>query len=277
VQSAGADRLAIHYQPPDPRLSRYISGYHHYALRLAPGERLHDVLFPGWTNLRFSIAAEPWEVRLGPRTFAPVPAAALFGPTSHAGYVDAGSGTLIGAGVTPVGWARLFGENAATFADRIVPLDRLLLDDAATLAADVAKSDAPWPILEAWFLARLEATLPEPPEVAALFAALGDPSIETVADLGVRVGLSNRALNRVSRAAFGFTPKLLLRRNRFMRTLMTALTLERGRWSEALGPCGYHDQSHFVRDCRSFLDMPLGAFVERSKPMAELSLRLSNG
>ena len=46
-----------------------------------------------------------------------------------------------------------------------------------------------------------------------------------------------------------------------------------GHWSDARGPAGYWDQSHFLRDCRLFLDMPLGAFVALPKPMAELSIK----
>lgn len=268
------DRLTIEYQRPDPRLSPYISGYHRYTLRLGAGERIRDVFFPGWANVRFSVDAEPWQVRLGRRSFVQVPDAALFGPSSHAGYVESGSGMLVGAGITPLGWARLFRDDASAFADRVTPLERVMGPDAARLAAELGSGGAPAAIFDAFFLGRLAQAQPEAPQVAALFAALGDAGIETVSALGERLGVSLRTVSRVSRSAFGFTPKLLLRRARFMRALTAALTLGRGRWSEALGPAGYYDQSHFLKDCRLFLGCSLGAFAAYPKPLAELSIRL---
>jgi AraC-like DNA-binding protein len=274
VERGSGDRLAIEYERPDPRLAPYVSGYHRYTLRLGAGERIKDVVFPGWANLRFSAQAEPWQVRLGRRTFAPVPEAALFGPSSHAGYVEAGSGTLIGAGITPVGWARLFGEEASAFADRVARLERLIGPDAARLAFELGGGAAPAAVLDAFFLARLEQAPAEPPEVAVLLAALGDTRIDTVTALAERLGASLRTVRVLSRSAFGFTPKLLLRRARFMRALTAALPLGRGRWSEALGPAGYYDQSHFLKDCRLFLGCSLGAFAAYPKPLAELSIRV---
>ncbi len=274
-KGAGADqRFAMRYWKPDPKLAAYVSGYHLYSIRLEPGERADDVFFPAWVNIRFTIRAEPWRLRLGRRLFDPVPAAALFGPTSHAGYSNGGSGTLIGAGITPAGWARLFCRDASRFADRVVPLEQLIGTDAARLAARIEAGAAPAGLFDRWFLDRLAASMPEPPEVGALFALLGDPGIDTVAAVEARLGITGRALNRLSRASFGFTPKLLLRRARFMRVLMRTVGLGRGRWVEALAPAGYYDQSHFLRDCRLFLDTPLGEFIERPKPLAELSMKL---
>ncbi|MBV9929470.1 MAG: AraC family transcriptional regulator [Alphaproteobacteria bacterium] len=273
MADAGTDRLTIDYVQPDPRLTPYVSGYHRYALRLDPGERHGDVFFPGWINLRFSLEAEPWQVRLGRRAF-PVPEAALFGPSRHAGYVDAGRGTLLGAGLTPLGWARLFGGDVSLHADRIAPLDRLLGPDTETLAARLGAGEPFADVLDSYFLARLAATPTEPPEVAALFSALGGVAADSVIDLGRLIGTSPRTLNRVSRTAFGFTPKVLLRRARFMRALLAALAVERGGWAEAIAAAGYYDHSHFLRDCRLFLDMPLGEFAALPKPLAERSLRL---
>lgn len=274
MERGNQDRLTIEYQRPDPRLNPYISGYHRYTLRLGAGERIQDVLFPGWANVRFSVGAGPWRVRLGRRTFEPVPDAALFGPSSHAGYVDAGSGTLVGAGITPVGWARLFGVDASAFADRVVPLEAVIGADAQRVAAELNSGGAPAATFDAFFLARLQQMPAEPHDVAALFAALGEPGVDSVTALAERLDASLRTVSRVSRSAFGFTPKLLLRRARFMRALMAALTLGRGRWSEALGPAGYYDQSHFLKDCRLFLGCSLGAFAAYPKPLAELSMRL---
>ncbi|MGN6818692.1 MAG: hypothetical protein ACTHJR_08475, partial [Sphingomonas sp.] len=114
---------SVDFWLPAPALRGYISGYHRYELTRAHcDDRFNDVFFPAWPNIRFTIDAEPWSVTLGRRTVDPVPEAAFFGPSSHAGYVSAGSGTLIGIGLTPAGWARLHGGDLSRFADRVVPL-----------------------------------------------------------------------------------------------------------------------------------------------------------
>jgi len=93
----------VDYWLPDPRLGDLVSGYHRYAVTLGPGERHLDVFFPAWANIRFRVAGEHWRMRLGENRFD-VPDAALFGPTSHAGYSEGESGTVVGAGLTPLGW-----------------------------------------------------------------------------------------------------------------------------------------------------------------------------
>lgn len=262
----------MRYFRPEPALAPYVSGYHIYAVNLEPGERVHDVFYPGWTNIRISFPEEPWSVRMGRRSFDPVPGQAVFGPTSRAAYVDTGSGTLFGAGITPAGWARFFARDVSRYADRIAPLDQLIGDSAVMLSARLREGEPPKQVFDDFFLQRMERGRPVPAEVAALRLAIADPQVGTVAELEERLGFGGRPLSRLSRRAFGFTPKLLLRRARFMRALMGAWTVGRGHWSDGLAGTGYYDQSHFLRDCRLFLDMPLGAFIALPKPMAELSL-----
>lgn len=269
-----AERLEISYATPADPLKPYVSGYHRYRLRLEAGERLRDVFFPAWANLRFTWDAEPWSITIGQRRFSPVPACSLFGPTSHAGYSDAGRGTLTGAGLTPLGWARLIRAEADRFADRIVQSETVLGRAVHALAHALSDGGAIEEKLDAWFLDRLDRSEPEDPGVAALARVFDDPSISSVVELERRSGLSGTALQRVARSAFGFTPKLLLRRARFMRALFRVQMVAPEQRAEVILAAGYFDRSHFVRDSRSFLDMPLRDFLALPKPLNEASVRL---
>lgn len=111
------------------------------------------------------------------------------------------------------------------------------------------------------------------PAVAELFKLLADPAIATVAELSGRMGLTNAVLARLSRAHFGFPPKVLLRRTRFLRALLRTHEAERGSWNRVLTESGYFDASHFTRDCQAFLGMSLGEYLATPKPLAEASLR----
>ena len=76
----------------------------------------------------------------------------------------------------------------------------------------------------------------------------------TVAELVRRSGASQRTVERLCRRAFGFTPKLLLRRQRFMRSLADFVLDPTLKWIDAIDS-QYHDQAQFVRDFRQFMGM----------------------
>jgi AraC-like DNA-binding protein len=269
---ASGERTSILYARPDPVLARYVSGYHIYSVRLGQGETLSDVFYPGWGSIRFTFATEPWSIRIGSRLVNPVPEDSLFGPSSRAGYAKSGSGVVIGAGLTPLGWGRFVGNQAWKHADRVVPLAPILGEEAARLRSTLAAGGEPKRVFDEYFATRLAYSSEGPEEVARLLDLIEGGLVASVADLAERTGLDGRLLVRMSRGYFGFTPKLLLRRGRFLRTLIAVTEAERGCWASCAEAAGYYDQSHFLRDCRLFLDMPLGRFLAHPKPLAAASL-----
>ena len=84
--------------------------------------------------------------------------------------------------------------------------------------------------------------------------APGPLTLRSVAELAERSGLNARTLERLCRRAFGFAPKLLLRRQRVMRSLAAFMLRKSGNWSDVIDH-HYHDQAHFVRDFRAFMHM----------------------
>lgn len=269
-----ASDITVDFWRPDPRLAPYVSGYHRYVLG-GDGTRRSDVFFPSWANIRFSFDADPWSIAIGRRKFDPVPDNAFFGPSSHAGYVDAGRGTLVGIGLTPLGWARLHGGDLSRFADRVVELGMVSpvwrgLRDAVTAAP------SPAPVFDACLLTQLDEGAPDNPAIPIIAGRLLDPTIDKVADLGAGLDLTDRQVARLSRVIFGFTPKLLLRRARFLRALDGVRATERGLWMEAVRHAGYWDGPHFLRDCNLFLGMSLGQFMSMDRPINRASIRMRN-
>lgn len=122
-------------------------------------------------------------------------------------------------------------------------------------------------------MARLFAKLPvADPAILALNEALVDPELSTVAALAERLGMQSRSLERLSRRAFGFPPKLLMRRQRFLRSLARFMLDPSLNWLEALD-CPYHDQSHFVRDFKRFMGMSPSAYAKLDKPLLTAAMR----
>lgn len=262
----------VAYWTPDPRLAGYVSAYHRYRVVLPPGAVLRDVVFPSWMTIRIAIDdPAPWSLTLGPRETSPMPLAAVVGPTSYAGYCTATRGTLVGLGLLPAGWARLFGGDLSRYANRVVPL--AALDRTAdSLRAALAVSPHPAPVFDAWLLARLDASVEADPMVARIFALLDDPAITRIETMAERLDLSPRALVTLTRRNFGFTPKLLLRRGRFLRALSATLMAPTGDSAAVLEAAGYWDRSHFLRDCHAFLGCSVRDFLARRGPLNPIAM-----
>lgn len=263
----------VQFWTPDSRLEGLVSGYHLYSVALPPGERHRDVFFPAWANLRFHVAGDEWRVRIGNTVFN-VPRAAVFGPTSRATFSESASGTMTGVGLTPLGWRRLTGQPAADYSDTVAPLERLLDAEATELArAAAAPAEEIKPRFDAILLRLMTKPRADEARIAAIHRYLMQPFPGGVSDMAERLGLSHRTVNRIARAAFGFGPKLLVRRARFLRSLMALRDAGGDTWASRIED-SYYDHSHFNRDAQEFLGMSPGEFLRMRKPLNEASARL---
>ena len=104
--------------------------------------------------------------------------------------------------------------------------------------------------------------------IVAIHQAVIDPAISTVTQLVERVGASQRTIERTCQQAFGFSPKLLLRRQRFMRSLTQFMLDPSLKWIGALDG-SYHDQAQFVRDFHEFMGMTPRDYAARPHPILE--------
>lgn len=275
IAAAATADIAVQFIQPAPALRRFISGYHFYTLNFAPGVAHDDLFYPAWGNIRFYSREADWRIGIGDAVFDPVPRAALFGPTSHASASRSTSGNLIGAGLTPLGWSRFVRAPAATFADRIVPLGDVMagaddLADAVLAAPDAVTAAA---AMDAFFLARLGKPARSEARIEAMHRLLAEAPPITVDVAAAELGMHPRALLRLALSAFGFRPKLLLRRARFVRTLTRLAEDPQANWVDVLD-VGYHDQSHFIRDAHEFLGMAPGDFLRMPRPINAASTRL---
>lgn len=85
----------------------------------------------------------------------------------------------------------------------------------------------------------------------------------SVGDIARAMGVSGRTLReRVGQAA-GMPPAQILRIRRLHRALLAGLRGNVRSWSDAAHRAGFHDQAHFIRDCRSLLGETPSAFAAR--------------
>ena len=238
------------YRPPEP-ISRYFTTFYLTEISVPDGRRVTDHLHPEWANLRFLSQTEAHSV-IGTGEPLRCPDFAVTGPTSRAARFRLRSGRSWGIGLLPSGWAALFAARAGVYADRIVdgmtdPVFAALTPLARALAASDGDYAAELALIERHMEALFAAIQPVDPAIDALTAALLDPELVSVVDLAERLEMNVRSLERLSRRAFGFPPKLLLRRQRFLRSLSQFMLDPSLKWISTLD-WHYVDQAHFVRD-----------------------------
>lgn len=269
-------RVEVRFALPSPALAPFVTTFYctlvHHA---AEDGWVEDHLHPEWANLRFMAHAEAQQV-IGSGEFAACTAITLAGPTSRATRFRLAEGRAWGVGLLPAGWAALFGAQAGDYADRFVdgfadPAFVSLHPLAEELAATHGGFEAELPVVVRHVERLLDGAIPDP-AIAKLTAELVDPDLATVADLAERMGMTVRSLERLARRAFGFPPKLLIRRQRFLRSLAQYMLDPSLKWLTALD-WQYHDQSHFVRDFKRFMGMSPSAYARADKPLLGAAAR----
>ena len=261
--------VKVRFYQPSAALRPYFTTFYTTDVAVAEGGRVTDWLHPEWANLRIVSGDDPDSeiVGVGYGGF-PAP---FTGPTSSTVRFTVGSVRTWGIGLLPLGWAQFVGAPAHDYANRIFDthcdpalapfrslVDRLFgpePDEAAELAR-----------IEAHFSARLRGPVPDEARILACHRALVDEDISSVAEMAEAAGLPSHTLERLCRKHFGFPPRLLLRRQRFMRSLVQYMLDPSLRWIGAIDS-HYHDQAQFVRDFHAFMGMSPSEYAALPHPV----------
>ncbi|MGN6497265.1 MAG: helix-turn-helix domain-containing protein [Tsuneonella sp.] len=262
--------VTVHFAAPSPELRPYVTAYYLAEVGSSAAPAVEDYLHPEWGNVRIS-DVETIEGAIGPEPLRPIGRAVATGPTSIAPHFRVKPGRFWGIGLMPLGWARFVGCRASEMADRYVDAFADARFAAFHELADTLFSGAPDRAGESERIdAHMRRLLARPakddPRISAINAALVDPAVVTVAELAEQAGISTRALERISPAAFGFTAKLLMRRQRFLRTLAQYMMDPSLKWLDTLDS-HYFDQAHFIRDFRRFMGMTPNAYAKLPHPI----------
>ncbi len=261
--------------PPEP-LRRYFTSFYFAEIAPQPGDLAIDLLHPEWANLRFFSGALPLaEGRDGTQVNGTTFSAT--GPSSQAVRFTVGATRFWGVGLLPLGWEKFVRTEAAKLANTVAdgnahPAFASFRPLAAALFAPESDVESDAALIAEHFLARLREPVADEARIVTLHEALVDPEIDSVAALIERTGSTLRTTERLCRRTFGFAPKLLLRRQRFMRSLAQFMLDPTIRWSGAMDG-HYYDQAQFVRDFRQFMGMTPSQYAALDKPVLSAVMR----
>ena len=263
------------HQPPEA-LRRYFTTFYSTDLEIPAGQRVVDYLHPEWAGLRF-VTGEVPDAEIAGQVPLPPTEFIAHGPTSTTIRFTAGASRMWGVGLLPLGWAKFVGTPANKLADVLVdghdhsafaeyaPLADSLFDVQPDPAAELAR-------IGAFFAARIDRKVSDEDRIITCHAALVDPEVSTVAEMAEAVALPAYTLERICRRHFGFPPQLLLRRQRFMRSLAQFMLDPSLKWIGALDD-HYHDQAQFVRDFHRFMGMSPREYANAPHPIIGAVMR----
>lgn len=258
---------------PSPPLRRYFNTFFLTEVSLPAGETVSDFLMPSWGMINFARSGFR-EVTYPSGGTATTSGFSVTGPFSRAARLSVGTTRGWGLGLLPAGWARFIKVPASRYANLVAdgleddtfsalrPLAGKVFGEETDVATELKRIES--------FLLGLLPELPDRDEdlIVAIFEALPDPSIASVADLSDRVGTSRRTLERICKRAFGFPPKTLLRRQRFHRSMVIQSLDPSSTWTEAMDGT-YHDQAQFAREFRQFMGVSAREYASLDRPLSQ--------
>jgi len=257
------------------RLQPYFTALYSFDIDCADDAMVMDQLHPEWSAMRFTQHGTAPHAAITPDAIAPTCPFVVSGPTSRAIRFGLKKSRIWGLGLQPAGWAKYISVPARSMADRIVNAGETASFASFAPILDVVRNakgsddrDATAAQINDCLLTVSQLEVPNEGKVIACQDALRDPEVGSVAVLAERLGMERRTLERLCGRDFGFPPKLLLRRQRFLRSLSRFMLESRESWSKALD-VQYFDHAHFVRDFRSFMGLTPTEYAEAPHPVLD--------
>jgi len=255
------------YNPP-PQFDGCFTTFYQLAFDCDDGSSIEDYLQPEWGNIRFFAHSAPY-AKIG-SSEADGARFTATGPSSLPCEFRLSSTRMWGIGFLPLGWARFIDSDAVDLTNSVCDgsshpvfskfdcLSEILCDPNVSTEDQLAFLHET--------LERMMKPNRDEPKIMRIHTALVGGEHNVVGDLADQCGMSIRTLERMCHRYFGFTPKLLLRRQRFMRSLSSFMLQQGSRWTEAMDE-EYHDQAQFTREFTQFMTMTPSKYASLDHPI----------
>ncbi len=263
--------LSLRYFRPPAGLDRYFQTIFLLETFVQPGKTVTDFVLPSWGIVSWRDRSE-LKLLFPDGTRFDSGLSGAVGPFDHAVRLECGPLRQWSANLLPAGWARFIDAPACQYANRAVDIEtdeafRAFWPIGEALFKGPANPEAELAIILDCLSQRLEAPASEDEDrIDAIMAALMDARCANVSSLAESAGVGRRTLERVCKSAFGLAPKMLLRRQRFMRSVTQHMLGGERPWIEAIDDI-YHDQPQFVREFREFTGLSPREFAKLERPM----------
>jgi AraC-like DNA-binding protein len=260
----------MYYQEinPDNRLKHYIKCYYYYESGSAVA--FEDTVFPsGSMEIIFNLGSGHWQTAAGN-----TPPVELWGQiTQPLAIRSLGPNIMLGIRFRPHGAALFLKEKADAFNNQVVDYRDIAGKPVTTLHAQLLET-ATQPerkaLIDTFLLNKLEKIRQRPEQLNIVHDVMHElhreDFFEKIDTIASRYGISSRYLQKLFLQYTGLTPKLYSKINRFQHSLKLVTKKEAPLTSIAYD-CGYFDQSHFIREFKSFTGTTPGGYALETSPL----------
>jgi AraC-like DNA-binding protein len=264
---------------PPPDLAPFVRQLFVFRAALPEDFTLIDTLVSESAMVRVLLAGD-WAAHFGHGDWRSEGPCLLFGANSRGVRVRVrGAFIVVGFSIRSSGWQALFREKASDFADDMIALEEVWGDPVTTLHSELDTcrdhDDAMIALIVSMLRRRLAAvgSYKYDREMTVLEDIAHTDSTMRVGEVGERLFLSPKALERRCCATFGMTPKAVLRRSRFL-DMAAAVRGISDPDEEERAALRFSDQSHMNREFRHFVGMTPGQFEKAQTPLLNAVLKL---
>lgn len=195
------------------------------------------------------------------------PGAVYSGQFTHSFVIDSREQiAVMGVALRAGGAGAFLRERMDLLGNRHVALEDLVGPEAHALRQRLLETrgaEARLALLADWLLGRFREPRLHPAVRQALATLDRAPGIGRIAALVEDSGLSARRFGALFREQVGTGAKQYARLKRFRAVVAAAREGQRIEWAQVAADCGFHDQSHLVREFRAFSGMTPGAYGAR--------------
>jgi AraC-like DNA-binding protein len=264
----------MHYKEiiPGERLKQYVKCY--YIYESSTDAAFEDTVFPsGCLEIIFNLGTGKWQTATS-GDFVTNPSIELWGQiTQPLPIKSIGKNTMLGIRFYPHAAAYFLNDKVDLFNNRVVDFSDVSGYRVKTLyskLSDVATWDKRIELIEDFLLQKLslsERKLGKAVVINNIMNELRqDDFFDNIENVASRYGITSRYLQKLFLQYTGLTPKLYSKINRFQNSLRLVTKNDTSLTSIAYD-CGYFDQSHFIREFKSFTGFTPSGYAFENSPI----------
>ena len=257
---------------PGERLKQYVKCY--YIYESSTNEAFEDTVFPsGCMEIIFNLGIGKWQTA-NSDGFVTNPSIELWGQITQPLLIKSiGKNTMMGARFYPHAAAYFLNDKVDMFNNQVVDFSDLSGDSAKLLYSKLLETTA-WnkkiELIEDFLLQRLSLSERKLGNVSVVSNIMNElrqeDFFDNIENVASRYGITSRYLQKLFLQYTGLTPKLYSKINRFQNSLRLVAKKDTSLTSIA-HDCGYFDQSHFIREFKSFTGFTPSGYAFESSPI----------
>ena len=263
---------------PEDRLKPFIRCF--YLFQSDSDTEFEDVVFPsGFTEMIFNLGQGAWETAAD-KHYQVTPKIELWGQVTAPMRVRSkGKQLMLGVRFSPHSAGYFLREKPAQFNNTVSDLSEILGPSVKELHSRLLETPdliKQIEMIEAYLLQRLHTDRKPDLRIEALGHILHNInthySEKSIGIIASQHGITTRYLHKLVYEHTGLSPKSFSKITRFQLSLKLIAKNDRSLTAIAYD-CGYFDQSHFIRDFRSFTGVTPSEYLDNKFPVNQIFLQ----